>query len=420
MNVQVHPERILLLIRSCKKINIKDPIVVLPWVRECVLRHFRRKDFKYLLYEHGMTKEDYISAVGGNKELLEIPISNIAIAATETIRNRVWTLPPPKIEERMDRSIGKLRMIGDATAMQQVFDYIAVGSCEDIFRRRIVPQQVSSISGRGPLYGMRMIKNWVEKDNRSIRYAKNHHIRYTSKCRYFVKLDVTKCFPTARKERFLELFSRDCGNEDILWLWDTLLSSHRVGGYQGFMIGSLASQWACQYMTSFLYRHAMSLHKYRRGKSLSLVSHMLVYMDDLLLQGSSRKDLMISVRSLITYAKEFLGFTIKKNWHIQDFNLTSIDMVGFVIHRSGKVSIRDRDFIRSRRIILRNKRKGLSLRQSKRLTSYKGYYKYSNSRKMIEEFHIFEIFNKAANIISKYVKEGNNNVANRNLLLQGA
>lgn len=47
----------------------------------------------------------------------------------------------------------------------------------------------------------------------------------------------------------------------------------------------------------------MSLHKERRGKRMKLVSHTLIYMDDILLTGASRKVLKMAVRSIIRFAQ---------------------------------------------------------------------------------------------------------------------
>ena len=349
-----------------------------------------------------MSRSLYYAAVYANdKEALEPYIKNIAKDAADRIRRRELCLGRIIIRERIDKTTGKIRQIGRETPMQQVFDHIAVGAASEIWNRRIVPQQASSIKGRGQLYGTKIIRSWIQKDNRCIKWARAHHVRYTSKCRFFVKLDIKKCYPNARMEVFMRLFEKDCGNADLIWLWRELLSSHRVDGYEGFLIGALPSQWACQYLISFIYREAMSLAKIRRGKRVRLVTHALVYLDDILLTGSSRRDLMIAIDRIVQFAREKFGFTIKPKWSIYELEKQSIDMMGFVVHRNGSVSIRGRDFVHARRMILRGSRqKSYSARQAQRTCSYKGYFKNSDSRKFRQENNADALFDKAARVVS--------------------
>ena len=130
---------------------------------------------------------------------------------------------------------------------------------------------------------------------------------------------------------------------------------------------------------------------------------MYLFMDDMLLFGSNRTELLKAVRKAILFTKDKLGFTIKQNFMIHDFFLTGADMMGFVIYSNGKVEMRSRNYIRSQRLIKRCKQKGyLVISQAKRLTSYKGYYIHS-------DYHgEMGIFRYAQYIISKEVRNENN------------
>ena len=48
--------------KSAKHIDIKNQSVVLPWVIDCVQRHYKRHDFRDMLIKHGMKKADYYRA----------------------------------------------------------------------------------------------------------------------------------------------------------------------------------------------------------------------------------------------------------------------------------------------------------------------------------------------------------------------
>lgn len=416
--------------RQCKDLDITDVDTVLPWVEDCVKRHRKRHDFRDLLISHGMTRTKYYELIrmidaknlGIPKEaqpafsqayaemmnLYHAAVRRIAETACEYIATRSPGLRRVYIKERVDKTTGKIRMIGSESAMQQVLDYIAVYAAMPIFKRRIVPQQVSSIEGRGQVQGVKMIRSWIRKDDAAARYAKRHKKRYTRKCKFFVKLDIKKCFNSARKEIFMVLFKRDCGNADLIWLWDYLLTSHRVDGYEGFMIGALPSQWGAQYLISFAYRFAKNLHAERRGKKIQMVHKIITFMDDMTLFSSSRKYLKKAVDLLSAYMQEALGFSLKEGWHIKELAKESVDMMGYVIHRNGKVTIRGRDFIKARRMALRRLTGSVFTRgQAARTTSYKGFFKNSDSRRAILKYSLREIFAYSAEIVSAATKQEN-------------
>ena len=409
--------------KSCKNIDIKDFSTIRPWVLDCCMRHKKRHDFKQLFLNHGMNEKDYkLAILAQDYSTFDKPIDSICREAIRRIEKRELNLPPVHIRMMNDSTTGKLRPIGWESAIQQVFDYIAVHSSMPIFLRRIVCEQASSIPGRGQVYGAKLIQEWIQTDNDAARFARKHGLSYTRKCRYFVKLDIRKCYPYANRNRFLELFEKDCGNEDIIWLWTVLIRSHETDydelqpdgsmkhiHYTGFLIGALPSQWACQYMISFLYRHVKSLTIRRRNNRIPLVSHMIMFMDDMLLTGSNRKSLKTAVEGLIKYSEYYLGWFIKPEWHIRDIDLFAIDMMGYVIHSDGHITIRGRNYVKSRRLALRfQKENNITLTSARRITSYKGFYDHSDVRKPYNEYGMQKCFNAASKVIGIYDRRKNN------------
>ncbi|MCC8076403.1 MAG: hypothetical protein LIO95_10775 [Clostridiales bacterium] len=406
------------MITSCKNINITDPEIILPWVTDCIMRHKKRHDFRHLLVRAGKLPERqyYAGLESGDYAAWQPAIRKVAEEAARRIAAHDLRLRPVRIRERVDRSSGKTRQIGDEEAMQQVFDHIAVGAADPIWRRRFVPQQASSLRGRGPVYGSNIIRDWIQQDNRAARWTYAHKRKYSRKCRYFAKLDVQKCYPSLRTAVFMRYFRRDCGNADLLWLWEALLESHKVGDNEGFMIGALVSQFACQYLLSFAYRYVMDLHKSRRGKRYKLVTHALFYMDDQLLFSASRRDLKSAVRALIRYERDELGLTIKPTWAIQDMDKHPVDMMGYRHYSNGAVTIRPRILRRARRVTLHVlRRQHLALEQARRICAYKGYFKHTNSRRIIKALRLRKLFTKAAATISRHDRRNQNG---RNGILQ--
>lgn len=354
------------------------------------------------------SRQKFTEKYNERMEQYHAAVRSIAETACSYIASKNPHLRRVYIKERVDKTTEKIRLIGNESAMQQVLDYIAVYGAMPIFERRIVPQQTSSIEKRGQVYGVAMIKKWIRRDDAAVRYAKRHKKRYTRKCRFFVKTDIKKCFNSARLEIFMALFRRDCGNNDLLWLWQYLLASHRVDGYEGFMIGALPSQWAVQYMVSFACRHVKNLHAVRRERKIQMVHKMVIFMDDITMFSSSRKYLKKAVESLKGFMQDILGFAIKENWHIKEIVREGIDMMGFVVHQSGKVTIRGRDFVRARRMILRRLAGTVFTRtQAARTASYKGFFKHSDSRQAYIDYSMAEVFEYAAGIISAIARQEN-------------
>lgn len=206
--------------KKCKDVDITNPKTIRPFIEDCIHRHYKRYDFKRFLLEHGLTKEQYATVTKTHDyRLFDKAIDKISVECAEAIKNRKITLKMPSLTERIDITTGKVRQITCETPLHQVYDFIAVYSAMPIFASRLVKEQASGMTGRGQIYGVRMIQKVVCKDNSAMEYAKRHGIRYSSKCKYHVKLDIEKCFPSMRKEVFMKCFERDCGNPDIVWLF---------------------------------------------------------------------------------------------------------------------------------------------------------------------------------------------------------
>lgn len=374
--------------KCCKNIDIKDVNTVKPFIRECIYRHKNKKKFKKLF-----------KALNTND--LDEAVNKLASLTTSAIRTGTVPIFAPTYCVKLDSTCLKERLIGSETAYQQVFDYIVVRSCEELWRKRIVLQQCSSVKGRGQIYGVKMIRSYIVSDNKAFEYAKSNKLHYSRKCKYFVKLDVRHCYQSINHNILMNLLRHDIKNDDILYLWETLLKSYKtVDGCNGLLIGALPSQWAAQFMLSFLYRYAMNN---------GAVSHMVMFMDDMTLFSGNRRKLKYAVESLIKYASDILGLTIKPNWHIKKLVDCGVDMMGYVVHANGKITIRARNFIHARRLVLRYQRTGtLSYKQAKRLVSYKGFFKYSNCRKVSQQMRMSTVFQKAQSLIGRVERNKKN------------
>lgn len=359
--------------RSCKHIDITQVATIRNWVSWCVARHYKKRaDFRRLLVSYG-----YDEAAEGyeEEESWWNAIDSISLHIVNMIKNRKLELQPVRITEKVDKNSGKVRLIGCESALQQCMDYVAVFSCEEIWKRRIDTFQASSMPGKGQIYAKNLVRDALKKDNARVEYGKRHKIRYSRKFRYSAKTDIKKDFPSARYPKFIAVFRKDCANEDIIWLWEALLKTHRVyyrrsdGStelYLGFMIGALTSQYAMIYMLSFASRRL-------RGK----VNFVACFMDDYVILDSIRKRMRNSIMDMEKYLYEEFELTLKQNWSIQKIaDDTPIDFVGYRIYPDGKVELRRRNWKKIRRYLLLP---FLTFKQCKTIASLKGMIKNSSS-----------------------------------------
>ena len=150
---------------------------------------------------------------------------------------------------------------------------------------------------------------------------------------------------------------------------------------------------------SILHHYIMEeLYKTKRGKRTNLIKHCLIYMDDILLIGSRKRDIEAAVRKIIKKASD-MGLTIKDNWLVRNINDSPIDMVGFKIYRT-HTEIRGRIFIRVRRSF-RRARKHLTPRIAKKCLSYYGYLKHTNSKRFQKKWKVGRTIKICKGVIKK-------------------
>lgn len=364
--------------RSCKDVDITDRGLISRAVYACLKNKYKRNDVtRYFVQMSGLTENQirYIHHRYGKKALypiIEIIISDLQ----EEIINKKVSFPAIWYRNKIDGSSGKSRRIGIQNIKQQLYDYIAVEGLIPLLRR-IGEYQYASIPGRGTTKGKQVISCWIKNRN----------------MRYFVKLDIKKCFESIDHDLLMAFLEKHIKNEKLIWLIGTLIGSFE----KGLSIGSYLSQYLCNLYMSILYHYIMEdLYKVRRGKRTNLVHHCLIYMDDILLIGSRKRDLEMAVKKIVQKTDE-MGLTIKDNWQVRPIDETPIDMMGFKIYRS-HTEMRGRIFLRVRRSF-RRARKELTLRIAKKCLSYYGYLKHTNSRRVERKWKVKFILKKCKGVI---------------------
>lgn len=369
--------------RLCKNVDITDIGLISRAVYACLDKKYKRNDvIRYFSQVSGLTENQikYIYSRYGKKALY--PITEIIISELqEEIIKESISFPEIWYRDKVDGSSGKIRRIGIQNIKQQLYDYIAVEGLKPLLKR-IGEYQYASIPGRGCTKGKEVIHRWIQ--NR--------------KMRYFVKLDVKKCFESIDHELLMNFLKCHVKNDKLLYLIQALIDSFE----KGLSIGSYLSQYLCNLYMSILYHHIMeNLYKTRRGKRVSLVRHCLIYMDDILMIGSQKRDLK-RVVGLVVQKAEKIGLEIKDNYQIKEIDGNAIDMIGFKIYRT-HTEIRGRIYLRVRRSFWRA-RKRITLRIAKKCVSYYGYLKHTDSKRIQRKWKVRSILRKCKGVIKNESK----------------
>jgi hypothetical protein len=369
----------------CKNVDPTDIKTIEPFVWSALNGKLKRRDYSGFVAEYcefsaeqirKMAREHTFCDGKAGAHKLENAIKAICLDIIERIKNRSLDLPPVHYHERVDGMNGKVRKIGIEPIIQQVIEHVADGCLSELWKKKFCYYQFASIKGKGQLKGAKAIQKWTTEAIEKPAFGKS-----TKYAKYFVKVDIKQCYASIKKEVVMDLLRRDIGkNKVLLWLVDAILDHHG----DGLIIGSPLSKSLCNYLLSYGYRYVMGLGKVRRGKRIRLVSHALFWMDDILLMGPDRRNILMAARKLNCYLSAKFGLAIKPNWHVKNHDLEPIDMMGFVVYGNGKFKIRKKIFIRARRAFVKTARqKEITVKAAMRGSAYYGYFKHCHIKSCI-------------------------------------
>lgn len=364
--------------RLCKDVDITDRGLISRAVYACLNKKYKRNDVVKYLSDISGIKEKYIRIIHyryGKPALY--PFVEIAISELQSeIINENISFPPIWYKEKVDGSSGKIRRIGIQNIKQQLYDYIAVEALAPLLKR-IGEYQYASIPGRGTTKGKDVISKWIRNKD----------------MRYFVKLDVRKCFESIDHGKLMDFLQKRIKNSKLIWLVGILTDSFEAG----LSIGSYLSQYLCNIYMSIPYHYIMeNMYKIKRGKKINLIRHCMIYMDDILLIGTRKRDMEKAIK-LLNQKIGSMGLVLKQNYQIRRIGGNNIDMLGFKIFRT-HTEIRGRIFLRIRRAFRKAKR-CITIRTAKKCISYFGFIKNSNSQRISKRWKVLQTIKKCKETI---------------------
>lgn len=393
----------------CKNIDIADRNLIKIATYSCLQDKYTRKDTLKLLSHYSKesisTRQMYKMIKESGKASVFPYVENVIDGLRNELINKKIVLKPIFYKEKLDGSCLKIRRIGIQDVKQQIYDYIAVEGLKPIFKR-IGEHQYASIKGRGQINGVRKIQRWLR--NKNIKYAG--------------KADIKKCFENISREKMMNFLHKYVRNDLLLWLINELLSTFE----SGLSIGSYLSQFLCNlYMSQLYHEISENMFRVRKHKNginerINLVTHVLIYMDDILILGTNSKDLNKAMKLIIKFAKEEMGLEVKASWTVFKTRLKDrktkdekyegqfIDMMGFRIYR-WHTTIRRRVFIRIRKAYMRTLKcikthKTILVSLARKCLSYYGYIKHTDSFKFKKRYEVYEIVKCCKKVVSNESK----------------
>ena len=238
---------------------------------------------------------------------------------------------------------GKERQLASPNLKDHIIHWMVMLAAKEPLTRGMYEHSYGSIPKRGIEGARKTVERWAQHDR---------------KAKYFVKLDIRKFYPNVNQDVLKAKFRRVIKDEKMLAVMDEVVSCVP----KGLPIGTYTSQWFANfYLQDFDHHIAQDLCKVRRGKRIPLVRHYMRYMDDMLLLGSSKRDLEKAVREVIRFAREEMCLEIKTSWEISEIaerrggSGKAIDIVGYRFFKS-RTEVRGTIFLHLKRTLKKAER----------------------------------------------------------------
>lgn len=242
---------------------------------------------------------------GWYKEVIEIEkdvdkylyqLRNMLINKTyRTSKYEIFT----KKDSGKERIIYKLPYFPDRIAQWAIMQVI-----EPFLLRQFIKNTYSAIPNRGIHNCLKDLHNALNKDPKGTQYC--------------LKLDIQKFYPSINHDILKDKYRHIFKDNDLLWLLDEIIDS--VPDEDGIPIGNYLSQYSGNFYVSSL-DHWL--------KEVKGVKYYFRYMDDMVILGSSKKELHKLRKDIEEYCRVKLKLKLKRNYQVFPTAIRGIDFVGY-------------------------------------------------------------------------------------------
>ena len=313
-------------------------------------------------------------------------------------------IEPPRIRKRPDGMTGKTRDIALLCVMHQLIEHTTFNLLQPFIKAKLYPTQHASIPG----HGQTRLKDQVHKYLRSEKLNIN----------YYCKTDMEHAYQSMKYSKIIELMKEDIPNAKHIFKLLEFLGEFAPDGH--LIIGGYLDAWLFNYAMSKVIDYVYTLGQTRRGKFTRYAIRVVTFMDDMLILGNSVKGIKTILRNMEEYARDKLQLNMRVETGIVKLmsieeerarrnnkgsarGCPAIDMAGYRICRS-HVMIRRRIFLRTRRQFLRawheiTEKGTISIQRARKIISYNGFLKQSDSQKFIDKYHVNQIMMIARQVV---------------------
>lgn len=172
---------------------------------------------------------------------------------------------------------------------EQIVHHIAVDSIKEAVLHGMDPFVLGSIPGRGAHYGKKYIQKWIRHDPKNTKVIG--------------KLDIRHFFQSIDHNILRAWIHKKIRPGVVRDLIDVIIEASD----EGIPLGYYTSQWLANFLLQPLDHYIKEeLH----------IPHMTRYIDDIVIFGSSKKQIHEAVEAIDRYVWEQFRLTIKPNWQV--------------------------------------------------------------------------------------------------------
>ena len=341
----------------------------------------------------------------GQREVQRLLYSNEAVQKDKTLWHRIdetkakayaetlckelsdktWEHQKPRYRRQYCRnrasSRGKWRDLYIPSLDDHIIAHMVMNASMEAFTRGMHPHSCGSIPGRGIRHVNSTVQKWM---------------KYDRACRYFVQLDIRKFFDNIDRDRLLDVLRSKIKDQDVIWVFQQIIDSAPIP----CPVGYYTSPWLANlYLEKLDWYVEQQLYKERRGKRVKYVRHYLRYIDNLLLIGTSKKDLRKAVYEIKDFLKRERGLEIKPEWEIKAIGKHELidgkwkmkpdtywcDIGGYKFCKDATI-LRDGIFLATKRLAKKmGKQKRYSFHQSASINSRLGWASHCDSKNFVRK-----------------------------------
>jgi len=219
------------------------------------------------------------------------------------LRDQTWKPKPPRYIRRWcpnkSHAGGKWRDLYVPSFDDHIIAHMVMNVAMPAFTRGMHPNCCGSVPKRGIRHIVKSVSHWMKDDK---------------ECRYFVKLDIRHFFDNIKPDLLMDVLNRKIKDKYVLWVLGEIIHSAPVACPVGYYTSPFFANLYLQDLDWFIEK---DLYKVRRGKRIKYVRHYSRYMDDMILVGTSKSDLLKAVRAVEKYLMDHYELEIKKAWEIK-------------------------------------------------------------------------------------------------------